>query len=96
MAMSYVNAIAEAIIEWPGNRGDLERIGPNDAKRLAEFIAERAGDSLVQQARNTERHRIAYLLERDDLSIFDYLESPRDAIALIAHMLRLKANRDAC
>lgn len=45
--------------------------------------------------RNNERHRIAHLLEKDGDTIVEYLTDPRDAVKLIAYLLRLQANRDA-
>ena len=45
--------------------------------------------------RNNERHRIAYLLEQDGDSIVQYLSDPRDAVKLIAYLLRLEANRSS-
>lgn len=47
------------------------------------------------QIRNNERHRIAYLLEQHGDTIVEYLSDPRDAVKLIAYLLRLQANRDA-
>lgn len=48
-----------------------------------------------EQIRNAERHRIAYLLEQHGDTIVEYLDDPRDAVKLIAFLLRLKANREA-
>ena len=46
------------------------------------------------QIRNNERHHIAYLLEQHGDTIVSYLSDPRDAVKLIAYLLRLQANRD--
>ena len=48
-----------------------------------------------RQIRNNERHRIAHLLEQDGDTIVEYLSDPRDAVKLIAYLLRLEANRSA-
>lgn len=48
-----------------------------------------------EQIRNAERHCIAYLLEQHGDTIVEYLDDPRDAVKLIAFLLRLKANREA-
>ncbi|AER25837.1 hypothetical protein NAPPY_7 [Mycobacterium phage Nappy] len=47
------------------------------------------------QIRNNERHRIAHLLENEGDAIVKYLSDPRDAVKLIAYLLRLEANREA-
>lgn len=47
------------------------------------------------QIRNNERHHIAHLLEQDGDTIVEYLSDPRDAVKLIAYLLRLEANRTA-
>lgn len=47
----------------------------------------------VARIRNVERHSIAYLLEQHADTLVQYLDDPRDAVALIAYLLRLKANR---
>ena len=47
------------------------------------------------QIRNSERHRIAHLLEQHGDTIVEYLSDPRDAVKLIAYLLRLEANRSA-
>jgi hypothetical protein len=47
------------------------------------------------QIRNNERHHIAYLLEQHGDTIVSYLSDPRDAVKLIAYLLRLEANRDS-
>lgn len=57
-----------------------------------------AGNStaaLEARIRNNERHRIAHLLEKHGDTIVSYLSDPRDAVKLIAYLLRLEANRDA-
>ncbi len=48
-------------------------------------------DELDQHA--TEAHSIAYLLEQHGNSLVVALDNPHDAVALIARMLRLRANR---
>ena len=48
-----------------------------------------------EQIRNNERHHIAYLLEQHGDTIVEYLDDPRDAVKLVAYLLRLKANRAA-
>lgn len=48
-----------------------------------------------QCIRNNERRRIAYLLEQEGGTLVSYLSDPKDAVALIAYLLRLQANRDA-
>lgn len=45
------------------------------------------------QIRNSERHHIAYLLEQRGDTLVEYLSDPRDAVKLIAYLLRLEANR---
>ncbi|QHB47578.1 hypothetical protein KHO61_gp008 [Mycobacterium phage Mangeria] len=47
------------------------------------------------QIRNNERHRIAHLLENEGDAIVKYLSDPRDAVKLIAYLLRLEADREA-
>lgn len=47
-----------------------------------------------RRIRNAERHKLAHLLENDGAAIVEYLTDPRDAVALIAYLLRLEANRD--
>lgn len=47
------------------------------------------------QIRNSERHHIAHLLEQHGDTIVEYLSDPRDAVKLIAFLLRLQANREA-
>ncbi len=49
----------------------------------------------VARIRNAERHRLAHLLENDGGDIVKYLTDPRDAVTLIAYLLRLEANRTA-
>ena len=51
--------------------------------------------STEARIRNNERHRIAYLLEQHGDTLVNYLSDPRDAVKLIAYLLRLEANRDA-
>lgn len=45
--------------------------------------------------RNSERHHIAALLEKHGDTLVSYLSDPRDAVKLIAYLLRLEANRSA-
>jgi hypothetical protein len=54
-------------------------------------------DEALKEARirNNERHRIAYLLEQSGDTLVSYLSDPRDAVKLIAYLLRLEANRTA-
>lgn len=47
-----------------------------------------------KRIRNAERHKIAYLLEQNGDTLVDYLSDPKDAVSLIAYLLRLEANRD--
>ncbi|GAC70822.1 hypothetical protein [Gordonia soli] len=47
----------------------------------------------VKLIRNAERHHLAYLLEQDGNTLVSYLSDPKDAVALIAYLLRLEANR---
>jgi hypothetical protein len=47
----------------------------------------------VARIRNNERHRLAHLLENDGDALVKYLSDPRDAVSLIAYLLRLEANR---
>lgn len=56
-----------------------------------------AVDESVKEARirNSERHRIAHLLEKNGDTLVSYLSDPRDAVKLIAYLLRLEANRTA-
>lgn len=56
-----------------------------------------AADESVKEARirNSERHRIAHLLEKNGDTLVSYLSDPRDAPKLIAYLLRLEANRTA-
>lgn len=51
-------------------------------------------DAVETRIRNAERHHIAYLLEQHGETIVTYLDDPRDAVKLVAYLLRLKANRD--
>ena len=55
-----------------------------------------AGVTVEQERRirNAERHKVAHLLENDGDQIVKYLSDPRDAVRLIAYLLRLEANRD--
>lgn len=46
-----------------------------------------------EQIRDSERHSIAYLLEQHGDTIVQYLDDPRDAVKMVAYLLRLKANR---
>lgn len=48
---------------------------------------------MVARIRNGERHRLAYLLEQDGDALVKYLSDPRDAVKMIAYLLRLEANR---
>lgn len=48
-----------------------------------------------RRIRNNERHRIAHLLEKHGDTLVSYLSDPRDAVKLIAYLLRLEANRTA-
>lgn len=48
-----------------------------------------------ERIRNNERHRIAHLLEKNGDTLVSYLSDPRDAVKLIAYLLRLEANRSA-
>lgn len=52
-------------------------------------------DEREQRIRNAERHRIAHLLEQDGETLVNYLSDPKDAVKLIAYLLRLEANRTA-
>lgn len=49
----------------------------------------------VARIRNVERHRVASLLEQDGDALVKYLSDPRDAVRLVAYLLRLEANRIA-
>lgn len=50
---------------------------------------------LARRIRNNERHSIAHLLEKHGDTLVSYLSDPRDAVKLIAYLLRLEANRTA-
>ncbi|QTF81769.1 hypothetical protein PP496_gp55 [Gordonia phage Yeet412] len=47
-----------------------------------------------KRIRNAERHKVAYLLEKSGDTLVEYLSDPKDAVSLIAYLLRLEANRD--
>ena len=46
-----------------------------------------------ERIRNRERHSIAHLLETEGDTLVAYLSDPRDAVKLVAYLLRLQANR---
>lgn len=59
-----------------------------------ECVCPQVDPAVEARIRDSERHHIAALLERDGDTIVEYLSDPRDAVKLIAFLLRLQANRD--